>query len=435
MRRVEPLTDLAIRNAQPIVKPDGSYQAVWLHDGGGLYLQITGTPSGQIAKYWLYRYSVKGKDRRLGLGAYPTVSLSDARRLREQQRRLRKEQRLDPIAERRRQDQARALAEQEAAQAAAIAKARSVTFARAAQEYITAHRPEWKSARYHDQWKRLIGTYANPIIGDIPIADIDRDHVLQVLNPVWLTKTVTAKVLRGMIANILSWSANKSKPYRPAGPNPATWTDNLEHSLQRPNKIAKVKHRPALPWQDIRQFMAALRADNSVAAAALQFAILTTARTVEVRLTPWSEIDLKRRVWEIPALRMKADRPHRVPLSDAAVEILAIIKADTTPGKRDYVFAEPTGRPLADKALRNACHRIDPTVSVHGMRSTFRDWIGEATKFPRELAEIALAHKLRNATEEAYRRDDALEKRRSMMEAWARFCVPKTAKVIEFPAA
>jgi integrase len=182
--------------------------------------------------------------------------------------------------------------------------------------------------------------------------------------------------------------------------------------------------------------MTALQHDNSIAAMALQFTILTAARTNEVRLAPWSEIDIKHRIWRIPASRMKADRPHRVPLSDAAVEILTALKGNSKPGKRDYIFAEPNGRPLSEKALRRACHRINPAISVHGMRSTFRDWVGDNTKFPRELAELALAHAIKGSAEAAYWRDDALERRRPMMEAWGRFCIPaKAAKVIPFAAA
>jgi integrase len=329
---------------------------------------------------------VRGKDRRLGLGSYPTVSLADARRLREQQRRLRKEQRLDPIAERRSQDQARELAEQQAAEAAAVAKTRSVTFCQAANEYIAAHKPEW-GAKYASQWEALIQTYAHPVIGDVPVADVDVEHLLSILRPIWLSKTITAKRLRGMLAVILDWCANKPKtPYRAKGVNPAAWKHNLEHAdLPKPSKIATVKNRPALPWQDTREFMATLRQHNSIAAMALQFAILTAARTGEVRLATWSEIDIKHRVWRIAASRMKAARPY----SDAVIEILTTLKDDTTPGKRDYVFAEPTGRPLPEKALRHACHRINPTITVHGMRSTFR-WAGNATKFPRELADRAL---------------------------------------------
>jgi integrase len=430
------LTDLAIRNARPSQRAEGTFKDLWIHDGNGLYLQITGTPSGQITRYWLYRYSVKGKDRRLGLGPYPAVTLADARRLAEQARRLRKEQRLDPIAERRRQDRARELAEEKAAHEEAVAKTRTVTFAQAADEYITAHKPEWRSARYATQWKTALETYANPIIGNLPVADVDEALVLKVLQPIWFTKTVSAKILRGMIANILTWAAAKPRCYRPTGANPATWRDNLAHSLPKPSKVAKVKHRPALPWQDVREFMAALRQDNSVAARALEFTILTAARPGEIRLMPWSEVNLKNRTWEIPARRMKAERPHRVPLSDAAVEILTALKGDGAPGNRDYVFAEPTGRPLPEKALRRICHSINPSISVHGMRSTFRDWIGANTKFPRELAELALAHAVKGAAEAAYWRDDALERRRPMMEAWGRFCIPaKAAKVIRFTAA
>jgi integrase len=187
--------------------------------------------------------------------------------------------------------------------------------------------------------------------------------------------------------------------HRSQSSNPATWRDNLAHSLPKPGKVTKVKHRPALPWQDVREFMAALRQDNSVAARALEFTILTGARPGEIRLMPWSEVNLKNRTWEIPARRMKAERPHRVPLSDAAVEILTALKRDGTPGKRDYVFAEPTGRPLPEKALRRVCHSINPSISVHGMRSTFRDWIAANTKFPRELAELALAHAIKGSAE------------------------------------
>lgn len=432
-----PFTDLAVRNLQPALKPDGTYRTVWFHDGGGLYLEVSSTPSGHINRHWHYRYSVKGKDRKLSLGPYPQVSLSRARDLAEQQRRLRKEQRKDPIAERRRLDHERELAEEEAAQAASVAKARSVSFSQAAHEYLTTRKPEW-GTKYADQWTALINAYATPIIGSTAVADIDTDLVHKVLAPLWFTKTVTAQRLRNMLAKMLSWCANKpSQPYRPKGPNPATWEGNLEYLLPKPSKITKgVTHRPALPWQDIREFMTTLCQDNSTEAHALEFAILTGGRTKEVRLAPWSEINLKHRTWEIPAKRMKATRPHRVPLCNAAMEILIALKGDSTPTKRDYVFSDPTGRPLSEKALRRACHRITPSVSVHGMRSTFREWVSANTKFPRELAELAVAHRVKGDAEAAYWRDDALEKRRPMMEAWGRFCVPaKTAKVIPFTAA
>jgi integrase len=182
--------------------------------------------------------------------------------------------------------------------------------------------------------------------------------------------------------------------------------------------------------------MAALRQYNSIEARALEFTILTGARSDQVRHAPWSEIDLKHRIRKIPAPRMKCDRPYRVPLSDAAIEILTAVKGDGTPDRRGYAFADPTGRPLAGKALRRGCHQIDPAISVHGWRSTFRDRVAANTKFPRELAEIALAHAVRGSTEAAYWRDDALEKRRPMMEAWSRFCIPaKGARVIPFTAA
>jgi integrase len=267
--------------------------------------------------------------------------------------------------------------------------------------------------------------YVYPIIGDLPVADIDQALVLRCLEPRWRKATATMKKLRARIGKVLGYAA--AKGYRPKGPNPAAWAENLEHmGLAKPGKIAPTKHHAALKYEKIGAFMAALRKDKRISAKALEFAILTAARSHEVRLAPWSEIELDKGLWTIPVARLKMRReedraPHTVPLSAAACAILKGIKGDRTPEPDELIFAGRTGRRLADNALRKAARRIDPTISAHGFRSTFKDWAGDRANAPDEVSEFCLGH-VKTGLAAAYRRRTAVEKRRELMGLWAHYC-------------
>ena len=383
-------------------------------DGDGLYLSVR--PSGSAS--WLFRYMLNGKAREMGLGGYPDVSLSQARTATAAQRRL-LGQRADPIDARR---------QSEAAKAAAAAKANVPTFAEAAAACIEAKRAGWRNAKHASQWQNTLSTYAFPIIGELRVDEIETEHVLKVLATVWTEKTETASRLRGRIETVLSFATAKRMR---TGENPARWRGHLDQLLAAPAKVRAVEHHPALPWRELPDFMVRLRQQQVTTAQALELCILTATRSNEALGAMWSEIDLQARAWTIPAERMKGRRPHRIPLSDAALALL-----DRLPRFEgcDYLFpGRKPGRCLSDMSMLSLLRRMGRTdLTVHGFRSAFRDWCAEATNYPREIAEQALAHTITNKAEAAYWRGDVFDKRRLMMQQWAQWCLttPKAGAVV-----
>lgn len=366
----------------------------------GLALQVT--PGG--ARAWTLRASIGGRRRDLGLGAYPGVTLAMAREKAREARELIR-QGIDPIERQR-----------AAASALRAAVASALTFKETAKAYMSAHESGWKSAKHGQQWRSTLEQYAYPVLGDLLVRDVEKEHVLQVLRPIWTTKNETASRLRGRIELVLSYAMQAG--YRPEGLNPARWKGGLDKLLPAPSKVAKGEHHAALPVAQVGAFMARLRAAEGMGARALEFAILTAARSGEVRGATWGEIDLQEKVWSIPGARMKAGNDHRVPLSDAAV---ALLKALPRIGGTDLVFAAPRGAMLSDMTLSAVLRRMEVPAVPHGFRSTFRDWAAERTSYPREAAEMALAHTIADKVEAAYRRGDLFQKRRAMMADWAAF--------------
>lgn len=396
--RINKLSVLAVRG----LEKRGLYG-----DGGGLWLRIAVGGS----KSWVFRYDLAGQRHEMGLGPIQTVDLALARTKARECRLLLLDGK-DPLSERRRERTAYM-----------VERARRITFDQCAQAYIAAHRGSWRSAKHAKQWETTLSTYANPVIGALPVAAVDTDLVVKVLSPIWSTKTETATRLRGRIESILDWATVSQ--FR-QGENPARWRGHLENLLADPNKIAPVKNHPALPWREIGPFLADLRRREGVSARAIEFAILTACRSGEVRGARWDEIDLDAKVWTIPGERMKAGREHRVPLSTGAMALLASI-----PRFGAFVFAG-RGKDVAqsDMSLTAVLRRMErDDITVHGFRSTFRDWCSEAegNNFSREVCEHALAHRLPDKVEAAYRRGDLLDKRMALMQAWSDYCHQKTA--------
>jgi integrase len=359
-------------------------------DGGGLYLDVT----SPTAASWVYRYQLQGRVGNLGLGSYPAISLARARERAAEARTLKAEG-IDPLQHRR------------ASRAATVAAAaKQKTFREAAAEYIAANEVGWSNKAHAKQWAATLETYAYPIIGDFPARDIDAALVLKILQPIWSTKTETASRVRGRIEAVLDWS--KSLGYR-TGDNPAAWKGNLRSLLPAPSRLKKIEHRAAMPYQDVAAFMVKLRSFDGAPIRALQFAILTACRSIEVRGTDWREIDVKAKLWTVPAGRMKLRREHRVPLSAAALALLG-------QSARGLVF----GKLSADN-LMGSLASVASGCTVHGFRSSFKDWASEQTSFSNEVVEAALAHAI-GAVERAYRRSDLFELRRELMEAWATYC-------------
>ncbi len=347
-----------------------------------------------------------GRSHEMGLGSCITVDLAGARAKARACRQMLLDG-VDPLGQRR-----------DARRAHALDEAKRITFDECAAAYIDAHRGSWKNAKHVAQWENTIATYASPLIGALPVAAVDTDLVVKVLRPIWRNKTETAVRLRGRIEAILGW-ATVSK-FR-QGDNPARWRGHLDNLLANPNKIAPVKNHPALPWRDVRCFMEELRACEGVAARAIELTILTACRSGEVRGARWSEIDLGAKVWTIPAERMKAGKEHRVPLSTAAMRLLRSLER-----AGDVVFpGRGKDLPLSDMSLTAVLRRMGHgDITVHGFRSTFRDWCSEeaSNAFSREVCEHALAHSLPDKVEAAYRRGDLFEKRVTLMQAWASYC-------------
>lgn len=303
------------------------------------------------------------------------------------------------------------------------------TFGDVADEYIAAQSRQWQNAKHRDQWKMTLTVYGKPL-RELPVDRVTTTAILAVLQPIWLAKPETASRLRGRIERVLS--AANALGYR-SGENPAQWRGHLEHSLPQHKKLSR-GHHAAVDHARVHAFMAELRQREAVAAAALEFLILTAARTGEILNATWSEIDMETKVWTVPAERMKANRPHRVPLSRRAVTVLKAVKPLTVGADQASrpVFPGQHGGPLSSMALAMLMGRMGCEATVHGFRSSFRDWAFEVSTHPREIAEAALAHVLGDKTEAAYRRGEALEKRRKMMEAWAGYIEPRAANVLPF---
>lgn len=366
----------------------------------GLHLQVKGTG----ARSWILRATVGSHRRDIGLGGYPDVTLAMAREGARAARDLILKGE-DPVEARR----ARRMA-------LVSAQAKQLTFAQAAARCHQMKVPSFRNEKHGKDWINSLNRYVNPYIGDLPVSDIDLAQIVSVLEPIWRSKTETATRVRQRIEAVLAWATVSG--YR-HGENPARWKGNLEHALPNPSKIRKVTHHPALHWQEVGQFMERLQARDGVSARALEFLILTAARSGEVRLAIWDEIDLERRIWCIPGHRMKAGRPHKVPLSDWATEILR--KLPRFEGS-EYVFNSPRGGPLSDMSISAVCRRMNVPAVPHGFRSSFKDWARNSTAYTDELSELALAHVSSDATRAAYARDELVAKRARLMSDWARFC-------------
>jgi integrase len=407
----------ALKVAQAIRKPG-------MHaDGGGLYLQVSNGGAS-----WIYRYMLRGVAREMGLGPLALYGLKEARLKALDARRLRHEG-IDPVDARR---AARTKAKLDAAKA--------VTFKQCAEAFIKAHRAGWRNAKHAAQWDATLATYAEPIIGSLPVQAIDTALVMQVLeqevrdapdkpaNALWTTRPETASRLRGRIESILDWA--RVRGYRD-GENPARWRGHLDKLLPARTKVRRVEHHAALPYGELPNFMTELRKQEGVAARALEFAILTAARTGEVIGARWGEIDLAAKLWTVPASRMKAGKEHRVPLGARAIAILEEMKQlsdactgeqSDEPAKANVFPGGKRGRPLSNMAFLMLLRRMKrDDLTAHGFRSTFRDWAAERTNFPSEVAEMALAHTVSSKVEQAYRRGDLFERRRRMMAAWSTF--------------
>ncbi len=411
------LTPLAVKNAKP-----GRHA-----DGGGLHLLVKETG----ARSWVYRFMLGGKSRDVGLGAagQGAISLLAARDLASALR-LKVKAGIDPLDERQR-EAADGLA---AAQAAQIAR---ITFKAVAEAYVAANEGSWRNAKHRAQWASTLAAYVYPVIGDLPVADVGTAHVLQILEPIWKAKPETASRIRGRIETVLD--AAKARGYR-EGENPARWRGHIAQILPARSRLSR-GHHPALPYEQAPAFFKALRQREAIAALALEFTILTAARTSETLGATWGEVDLDKAVWTIPAARMKGGKEHRVPLSPRATEILDTVR----PLDSDWLFTGSRGGALSTMAMAMLMRRmhgsdlktggegwLDPKqkrlATPHGFRSTFRDWADERTGYPHEMKEMALAHAIGNKSEAAYRRGDMFDKRRRLMADWAAYCATPTAK-------
>jgi integrase len=394
-RAIEKLTALKVDKE----KRPGMYG-----DGGGLYLRVT----EDGAKNWVFRFMLNGRARWMGMGPLHTVGLAEARK-RAAEHRLRRHDGVDPIEARRAERlQAR------------LDAAKAVTFKECAEGYIKAHRAGWRNGKHAAQWEATLGTYAEPIIGNLSVQAIDTTLVLKVLEPIWTAKPETAGRVRGRIEVILDWA--KVRGYR-QGENPARWRGHLDKLLPAHSKVRKVEHHAALPYNELPGFLIGLRAQESISARALEFTILTAARTGEVIGVRWSEIDLINKTWTVPAGRMKAGREHRIPLSPRALAILEDVQ-EHRHADDGFVFpGGKPGKPLSNMAFLMLLRRMDrDDLTAHGFRSSFRDWAAERTNFPAEVAEMALAHTVSDKTVAAYNRSDLFDRRRRLMQQWATFC-------------
>jgi integrase len=402
-RTIGKLTALAVNQA----KRRGYYG-----DGGGLFLQV----SAGGAKSWVFRFKETGRLREMGLGPTHTVSLAEARQKALECRKARLDGR-DPIEARRAKRMQ-----------AKLDVAKAITFAACAERYIASHKASWRNPKHAAQWPATLGTYVYPVFGSLPVQAVDVGLVMKGIEPIWAQKPETAGRVRGPIESVLDWAT--ARGYR-QGENPARWRGHLENLLPKKSKVRRVEHHAALPYAEIAAFMTELRQQEGVAARALEFAILTAARTGEVIGAKWDEIDLSDHLWVVPAERMKAGKVHRVPLSDAT---LAILEGMRKIRQGDHIFpGGKAGRPISNMAMLMLLRRMGRgDLTAHGFRSSFRDWAAERTTFPAEVAEMALAHTVGDKVEAASRRGDLFGKRRQLSDAWAKFCAtaPASGQVV-----
>jgi integrase len=388
---IHKLSPLQVQRAQP-----GKHG-----DGGGLWLYVYASGS----KAWVYRYGPHGK-REHGLGSLNTISLAAAR----EKARACREMLLngvDPIA-------ARKASRAEAK----VADAKALSFSDCADRYHAAHAAGWKSAKHAIQWRASLRTHVDPVVGNLPIRDLDTTLVLKVIEPLWRTNLVTGQRVRQRMEAVWDWA--RVRGYC-SGDNPARWSGHLDHLLAKPDRVRKVKHFPALPFAEVGGFMADLRVREGIAERALEFTILTAARSREVLHATWDEMDLTAGTWTIPATKMKGGREHRVPL---AADVITLLKTLPRAAGNEHVFVGVRrGQGLGAASLFEVLRAMGRNnITTHGFRSSFRDWAAERTNYPREVCEAALAHVVGDQTEAAYRRSDLFERRRRLMDDWSRFC-------------
>jgi len=378
-------------------------------DGAGLYLKVA--PGG--SRSWVFRYMFEKRPRYLGLGSASAVSLAVARSLAVQARQ-RLELGQDPI-------EAKRAAQKEAAEATA----KSMTFRECAEAYMVAHEPSWKNAKHRAQWRSTLKTYLYPKFGGVPVSAITTEMVLEAIQPIWHSKSETATRVRGRIEVVIDWAKAKGAYI---GENPARWRGHLSNLLPKPSKVAKVEHHAALPYDELPAFMSELRASSGLAPRALELVILTATRTTETLAAHWTEIDLEKKLWTVPTERMKAGREHRIPLSARAIEILKELK---TVKQNEFVFpGQKPGRHLSNMSMLMLLRRMKRgDLTVHGFRSTFRDWAAETTNSPNFVVEMALAHAVESKVEAAYRRGDLFLKRQKLMDCWALYAERPAPKV------
>jgi len=395
------LSDIAVR-----AKKRPGYVA----DGGNLYLRVA--PGG--SKQWMFRFALRGRTRDAGLGPYPTISLVQARQEAERLRRL-VAAGIDPIEARNKEREA-----------ARVAATRAVTFEACAREFIASHERGWRGHRTAKLWRAALAAHVYPVFGHEPVGAVDTALVLRSLQPIWAETPVMAGRVRSMIEAVLD--SAKARGLRD-GQNPAQWRGHLDHLLPSRKKVRREQHHPALAFAEIPAFMADLRAtDDDLSALLLEFLILTASRSGEARGARWDEIDFKQAMWVIPPERMKGGREHKVPLSQRAVVIL---KQMGEMRVSEFVFpGQSKNRPISNFGMRRLLCKLRPGVTVHGFRSTFRDWAAETTNFPNHVVEMALAHAVSDTVEAAYRRGDLFEKHRRLMEVWANYCGRTSAQIV-----
>jgi integrase len=396
--KINRLAQMQVKHAQP---PKGR-RAILIADGGNLYLQASAGKNGSVNRSWLFRYELDGKRHDMGLGPTFTLPLHAAR---ERALELRQQIKLgiDPLDARKEAKKARL--------ANRAQQAKAATFKQCFEDFYRRHSKSWKNAKHRAQWRSTLETYAYPVIGDLNVADIDTGHVQKVLAPIWDKVPETATRVQKRIEKVLDFA--KARDLR-TGDNPARWLGHIKTLFGVAQK--DVEHHPALPFVEGPAFMLALRDRDSTSARALEFTILTAARTAETIGARWDEIDLKGRQWVIPAGRMKGGVEHRVPLSDRVIEVLKGL-----PHRGPYVFASITGKPLSNMAMLKFLQGGRPDLTVHGFRSTFRDWAEERTAFPEFVVEMALAHVVGDDVVKAYRRTNVFARRTRLMQQWADF--------------
>lgn len=400
-RAINRLTAARVR----AIKEPGTYG-----DGNGLYLQVRNN-----SKSWLFRFMRHGRPRAMGLGSVAEVSLAKARQKALEARSLLRNG-VDPIQHR--------IAERR--------RAETPTFKDAAATYIQTHRRTWRNKKHADQWANTLAAYAEPKLGNISVKDITTEDVLTVLQPIWNEKPETASRVRGRMERVLDWAA--SRGYR-EGLNPARWTGHLEFTLPSPRRVRRPQHHPALPWSELQPFWGQLAEQEGLAPKALMLTVFTAARTQEVRGAKWCEFDLETDIpiWIVPGDRMKSGREHRVPLAEEVVDLLNRLPRFSS----EFVFEGRPEKPLSENAMLAVLRRMGRSdITVHGFRSTFRDWCAEQTSFPREIAEASLAHVNKDRVEAAYLRSDLLRRRYRLMQRWARYVTtPADSTILTMPVA